>query len=142
MPAPAPTVTVSAPAVPRSGVLSWTWPADGQIIGRFSAAATGNRGIDIAGSRGDPVRAAEAGEVVYAGSGLLRYGDLVIIKHNDQFLSAYAHNDNILVREGEQVQRGQRIATLGSTGIDRTMLHFEIRQNGNPVDPLRFLPAR
>ena len=99
-----------------------------------------NKGLDIAGKKGDAVLAAADGEVVYAGSGLLRYGELLIIKHNDQYLSAYAHNDALVVREGQRVTRGQKIAELGSTGVDRDMLHFEIRLEGKPVDPLIYLP--
>lgn len=125
-----------------SGLLRWMWPANGDVVGRYSTAANANKGIDIAGSAGDPVYAAESGEVVYAGNALLRYGELIIIKHNDQFLSAYAHNDSINVSEGDRVSRGQQIATLGSTGIDRDMLHFEIRLSGQPVDPSQYLPPQ
>ncbi|MHB8414873.1 MAG: murein hydrolase activator EnvC family protein [Acidiferrobacteraceae bacterium] len=100
----------------------------------------GSKGIDIGGSLGSAVRAAAAGEVVYTGSGLPGYGKLIILKHNKNFLSAYAHNSRILVKEGEMVRRGQEIAEMGSSGADRVMLHFEIRLRGNPVDPLRYLP--
>jgi lipoprotein NlpD len=124
----------------QQGPVNWGWPAQGNIIGRFSASGVENKGIDIAGQKGDAVVAAANGEVVYAGSGLLRYGDLVIIKHNDLFLSAYAHNSALLVSEGDRVSRGEKIAELGSTGIDQDMLHFEIRLEGNPVDPLSYLP--
>ncbi|MDG2175253.1 MAG: peptidoglycan DD-metalloendopeptidase family protein [Gammaproteobacteria bacterium] len=124
----------------QQGPVSWGWPAQGSIIGRFSAAGVENKGIDIAGQKGESVVAAANGEVVYAGSGLLRYGDLVIIKHNDLFLSAYAHNSALLVSEGDRVSRGEKIAELGSTGIDQDMLHFEIRLEGSPVDPLEYLP--
>jgi lipoprotein NlpD len=124
----------------QQGPINWDWPYRGTIVGRFDAAGVESKGIDIAGFKGDAVLAAADGEVVYAGSGLLRYGELLIIKHNDMFLSAYAHNDALLVREGERVTRGQKIAELGSTGVDRDMLHFEIRQEGQPVDPLTFLP--
>jgi lipoprotein NlpD len=122
-------------------LLRWVWPANGRVIGNFSSSDTA-KGIDIAGSAGDPVYAAEAGEVVYAGNALLRYGELIIIKHNEQFLSAYAHNDSLYVSEGDRVTRGQEIAGLGSTGIDREMLHFEIRLAGRPVDPVAYLPPR
>lgn len=125
-----------------SALLRWVWPAQGDLIATFSRASNENKGVDIAGNNGDPVVAAESGEVVYAGNGLLRYGELVIIKHNDQFLSAYAHNNSINVSEGENVTRGQQIANLGSTGIDRNMLHFEIRLAGQPVDPQNYLPPR
>ena len=98
--------------------------------------------IDIAGKPGDAVKAAANGNVVYAGSGLLGYGNLIIVNHNEHYLSAYAHNRKILVQEGEDVKAGQVIAELGSTGTDKPMLHFEIRKNGNPVDPSRYLPRR
>lgn len=120
----------------------WAWPARGKVIGKYSSVGVENKGINIAGQEGDEVFAAGAGEVVYAGSALLRYGNLLIIKHNEQFLSAYAHNSKLLVAEGDIVSRGQIIAALGSSGIDQEMLHFEIRQNGTPVDPMRFLPSR
>ena len=126
----------------QQGPVSWGWPAQGNIIGRFNPDGVENKGIDIAGRKGDAVMAAADGEVVYAGSGLLRYGELLIIKHNDLFLSAYAHNDALLVREGDRVRMGQKIAELGSTGVDRDMLHFEIRLEGQPVDPLSYLPPR
>eukprot|EP00389_Voromonas_pontica_P000884 GDKH01001308.1.p1 GENE.GDKH01001308.1~~GDKH01001308.1.p1 ORF type:complete len:108 (-),score=20.05 GDKH01001308.1:316-639(-) len=101
-----------------------------------------NKGIDIAGKAGDSVRAAASGNVVYAGSGLLGYGNLIIVNHNEHYLSAYAHNRKILVQEGEDVKAGQVIAELGNSGTDRPKLHFEIRKNGNPVDPAHYLPAR
>ena len=126
----------------NQGPVNWDWPARGAVVGTFSASGVENKGIDIAGSRGDPVVAAAGGEVVYAGSGLLRYGDLLIIKHNDSFLSAYAHNSVLLVAEGDRVRQGEQIAELGSTGIDREMLHFEIRLEGKPVDPMGYLPPR
>ncbi len=132
----------SRPAGNDNSLLRWVWPAQGNLIAAFSRADNENKGVDIAGNIGDPVVAAESGEVVYAGNGLLRYGELVIIKHNDQFLSAYAHNDSINVSEGDSVSRGQQIANLGSTGIDRNMLHFEIRLAGQPVDPEDYLPPR
>lgn len=131
----------SAPALP-SGPIAWAWPSAGRIIGRFDEASVDKKGIDFDGNKGDPVKAAADGQVVYAGSGLLRFGDLIILKHDDRFLSAYAHNDKILVKEGEFVKQGQVIAELGSSGIDRNMLHFEIRVEGTPVDPLRHLPSR
>jgi len=100
------------------------------------------RGIAIAGARGDPVRAAAGGEVVYAGSGLVGYGRLIILKHDARFISAYGHNDELLVSEGEVVKTGQLIARLGNSGAERPMLHFEIRVDGTPVDPTRYLPRR
>ena len=140
---PAPATPAPAQAIPvrvNQGPVSWAWPYQGSIVGRFSEAGVENKGLDIAGRKGDAVLAAADGEVVYAGSGLLRYGELLIIKHNDQYLSAYAHNDALVVNEGQRVTRGQKIAELGSTGVDRDMLHFEIRLEGKPVDPLRYLP--
>jgi lipoprotein NlpD len=120
----------------------WTWPARGSVIGVFSASEPGRKGLDIAGERGQPIHAAAAGKVVYSGGGLIGYGNLIIVKHNDSYLSAYAHSARLLVKEGEWVQAGQRIAEMGQTGTDRVMLHFEIRRQGKPVDPLRYLPPR
>jgi len=118
----------------------WSWPVDGRVANRQKD--RGQKGLDIRGTRGEPVRAASDGRVVYLGSGLRGYGQLIIIKHNDEFLSAYAHNDRIHVKEGETVRRGQKIADMGSTGTDRVKLHFEIRRHGAPVDPLTYLPKR
>lgn len=120
----------------------WQWPTQGQIIGRYVAGDPKRQGLDIAGQAGQPVVAAAAGTVVYSGAGLVGYGELIIIKHNDEWLSAYAHNRRRLVAEGEQVRAGQQIAELGRTGTSRDMLHFEIRRNGKPVDPLTLLPPR
>ncbi|UCJ19240.1 peptidoglycan DD-metalloendopeptidase family protein [Pseudomonas sp. MM211] len=120
----------------------WAWPASGAIIGRFSSNGSLNKGIDIAGELGQPVLAASGGSVVYAGSGLRGYGELVIIKHSDTYVSAYGHNRRLLVREGQQVKVGQQIAEMGSTGTDRVKLHFEIRRQGKPVDPMQYLPRR
>jgi len=119
--------------------LKWQWPADGSIIGRFG---TANKGIDIAGKLGDAVRASASGDVVYSGSGLLGYGQLIIVKHNDQFLSAYAHNRVLLVKEGDSVKAGDKIAEIGSSGTEKVKLHFEIRRDGKPVDPEQYLPRR
>lgn len=119
--------------------IRWVWPAHGQVITVFRP-ALGHKGIDIAAAAGTPVRAAAAGRVVYAGSGLRGYGELIIIKNNNKFLSAYAHNSRILVEEGDSVRQGQKIAEMGSSGTDRVMLHFEIRLRGNPVNPLTYLP--
>jgi lipoprotein NlpD len=135
------------PAKSRAGVKtgtvagSWAWPTDGQILKRFSDSDSG-KGLDIGGNRGQTVKAAAGGRVVYQGSGLRGYGQLIIIKHSDEFLSAYAHNDRIYVKEGDVVKRGQKIADMGSTGTDRVKLHFEIRRQGVPTDPLRYLPKR
>ncbi len=112
------------------------------MLARFGANNSLNRGIDIGGNLGQPVIAAADGQVVYAGSGLRGYGNLLIIKHNDTYLSAYAHNRRLLVDEGESVKGGQRIAEMGSSGTDKVMLHFEIRRNGTPVDPMGYLPRR
>ncbi|MFP5383185.1 MAG: peptidoglycan DD-metalloendopeptidase family protein [Gammaproteobacteria bacterium] len=120
----------------------WQWPADGRVLAPFSASGSGPKGISIEGKSGDPVRAAGDGQVVYTGSSLVGYGQLVILKHDEVFLSAYAHNSRLLVREGEKVKAGQAIAEMGSTGADRVKLHFEIRRNGQPVDPVGVLPTR
>ena len=124
--------------------ISWKWPTTSKnVVQYFSPYAQGdgvNKGLDIAGRRGSSIKAAAAGKVVYSGSGLIGYGRLIIIKHNDFFLSAYAHNKEILVKEGEQIKLGQKIATMGSSGTNRVILHFEIRRNGKPVNPLKFLP--
>lgn len=138
VPPPAGTSTVPAGPSPKG----WTWPSNGILIGKFSSNGSLNKGIDIAGDLGQPVLAASDGSVVYAGSGLRGYGELVIIKHSDTYVSAYGHNRRLLVREGQQVKAGQTIAEMGSTGTDRVKLHFEIRRQGKPVDPLQFLPRR
>lgn len=130
---------VPPPATSASG---WGWPANGQVIGLFSSNSSLNKGIDIAGDLGQPVYAASTGSVVYAGSGLRGYGELVIIKHSDTYVSAYGHNRRLLVREGQRVKAGQKIAEMGSTGTDRVKLHFEIRRQGKPVDPMQYLPRR
>jgi lipoprotein NlpD len=119
----------------------WEWPADGSIASRFSASGN-NKGLDIAGKRGQPVRAAAPGQVVYKGGGLRGYGQLIIVKHNRDFLSAYAHCDHIYVEEGDVIKRGQKIAAMGNSGTDQVKLHFEIRYRGSPVDPLKYLPRR
>ena len=138
-PRPAPPPVVTAP--PASG-FAWRWPADGSLVGRFVTGEPTKQGIDIAGSEGAPVRAAADGTVVYSGAGLVGYGELVIIKHNEQWLSAYGHNRKRLVNEGQLVKAGQTIAEMGHSGAPRDMLHFEIRYTGKPVDPLLYLPAR
>ncbi|MBI5611826.1 MAG: peptidoglycan DD-metalloendopeptidase family protein [Gammaproteobacteria bacterium] len=117
----------------------WAWPVKGKILNPFNETA-GNKGLDIAGTRGQTIAAAADGRVVYQGGGLRGYGQLIIVKHSDDFLSAYAHNDKIHVKEGDQVKRGQKIAEMGNTGTDQIKLHFEIRRQGVPVDPLRYLP--
>lgn len=138
LPPPAKVAAGASRAV--SGV-TWRWPADGGVIGRFSS-GDAIPGIEIAGKSGDTVRAAADGVVVYSGNGLVGYGELVIIKHNDSFLSAYGHNRKRLVKEGQRVSAGQPIAEMGSTGATRDELEFQIRKDGNPVDPLGYLPPR
>jgi len=120
--------------------VAWMWPAAGRVLAGFSDAT--NKGLDIVGKIGDPVFASAGGRVVYSGVGLRGYGKLVIIKHNQTYLSAYAHNSNILVKEGQNVARGQKIAEIGNTDSPQVKLHFEIRRLGKPVDPLKFLPER
>jgi lipoprotein NlpD len=147
-PAPAPPEVVPVPpppaAEPERGAgtdgedVDWMWPAKGKVLSPFSEAS---KGMDIAGRKGAPVLAAAAGRVVYAGAGLRGYGKLVIIKHNNTWLSAYAHNDNILVKEQQDVRKGQKIAEIGSSDADQVMLHFEVRRQGKPVDPAKILPA-
>lgn len=121
---------------------NWIWPANGKILSRFSARSNANRGLDISGVLGQPVRATAQGKVVYKGSGLRGYGNLVIIKHNNNYLSAYAHNSKIHVVENEVVKAGQRIADIGSSDVSQAKLHFEIRYKGKPVDPLNYLPQK
>ncbi|QYJ88072.1 peptidoglycan DD-metalloendopeptidase family protein [Shewanella mesophila] len=121
-------------------VYRWFWPVKGKLIGKFSANEQGNKGIKIAGSRGDRIQAAADGRVVYAGNALRGYGNLVIIKHSDDYLSAYAHADKILVKEKQFVTAGQTVASMGQTGTNKVMLHFEIRYHGKSVDPLKYLP--
>jgi lipoprotein NlpD len=119
--------------------LEWSMPARGKVIGEFSESAN-RKGIDIAGKLGQPVFASAPGKVVYSGSGLRGYGKLIIIKHNSTYLSAYAHNDQLLVKEGQSVTRGQKIAEMGNTDADQVKLHFEVRRLGKPVDPAKYLP--
>jgi lipoprotein NlpD len=141
-PVTAPSSTSGLIASGSTAITSWRWPTDGKIIDNFSAAEGGNKGIDIAGSRGQPVKSTAEGRVVYAGNALRGYGNLIIIKHNDDYLSAYAHNDTMLVREQQEVKAGQQIATMGNTGTSSVRLHFEIRYKGKSVNPLRYLPQR
>ncbi len=125
-----------------SANIVWRWPAEGKIIDDFSTSGEGNKGIDIAGSRGQSVVSAADGRVVYAGNALRGYGNLIIIKHNDDYLSAYAHNDSMLVSEQQEVKAGQKIATMGSSGASSVRLHFEVRYKGRSVNPLQYLPQR
>lgn len=129
------------PSLLPKQVKKWSWPADGKLVEKFSV-SRGNKGIDISGTPGAPVQAAAHGRVVYAGSGLRGYGQLIIVQHSDTFLSAYAHNQRLLVREGDDVRRGQTISEMGNTGTDSVKLHFEIRKQGEPIDPLTVLPPR
>ncbi|MEH6566157.1 MAG: peptidoglycan DD-metalloendopeptidase family protein [Halopseudomonas sp.] len=144
---PRPAATQSRPPANTSAQVSlpttvagWNWPARGTLLARFQSNGSLNKGIDIAGQLGEPVKAAADGVVVYAGRGLIGYGEMIIVKHNETYLSAYAHNSRLLVKEGEQVKVGQSIAEMGSSGTDRVKLHFEIRRKGQPVDPLAYLP--
>ena len=153
LPPPAPTPAAAVAAAPSAAVASappaarqgdddvnWTWPASGTVLTSFDDARS--KGLAIAGKVGDPVVAAADGRVVYAGSGLRGYGNLVIVKHNATYLTAYAHNQTLLVKEDQAVRRGQKIAEMGSTDADRVQLHFEIRKQGKPIDPARLLPPR
>ena len=141
MPVPA-NAPAAAPATAATNDdnLVFAWPHPGQVLSGFDE--TKNKGLDFAGKAGDPVLAAADGKVVYAGSGLRGYGNLVILKHNNTYLTAYAHNQTLLVKEDQTVQKGQRIAEMGSSDADRVKLHFEIRKQGKPVDPAKLLPAR
>ena len=150
-PAPATPAASTPPALPpvaptppvaREGDdnVNWLWPANGSVVGSFDESRT--KGIAIAGKAGDPVVAAADGKVVYAGSGLRGYGNLVIIKHNNTYLTAYAHNQGLMVKEEQAVKRGQKIAEMGSSDAERVQLHFEIRKQGKPIDPARLLPPR
>ena len=130
----------SEPARPSSASLPWLWPTAGKVIENFDDPR--NKGIDIAGNEGAPVQAAADGEVVYVGSAVRGYGNLVIVRHSDDYITAYAHNRKVLVAEKQSVKRGQAIAELGRSDADRPKLHFEIRHQGKPVDPLKYLPAR
>lgn len=140
---PAPVAAVSAKAasgaVPAASA-SWRWPAAGRVVRRFDG--TLNKGIDIAGPRGDVVRATRAGRVVYAGTGIAGYGLMLILRHSEEYLSAYGHSDALLVKEGDAVRAGQGVARRGSSGTDSVKLHFEIRRHGRPLDPLSVLPER
>jgi len=146
-PASAPVAGVSKPpvvppVVPVGGddEITWIWPTKGNVIGEFDE--NKNKGLDIAGSAGDSVLASADGKVVYAGAGLRGYGNLIILKHNNTYLTAYAHNQSLLVKEDQSVKKGQKIAEMGNSDSDKVKLHFEVRRQGKPVDPLKYLPAR
>jgi len=140
--APQPQAAASAPQAPAGGEedIAWLWPAQGTPVASFDEVK--NKGIDIAGKAGDPVLAAADGRVVYSGAGLRGYGNLIILKHNNTYLTAYAHNQTLLVKEDQSVRKGQKIAEMGNSDADRVKLHFEIRRQGKPVDPIKYLPAR
>ncbi|WP_052417316.1 peptidoglycan DD-metalloendopeptidase family protein [Cellvibrio mixtus] len=135
-------VDLTNKTIAKSDAPQWRWPTRGIILSSFQGNDGFNKGIDLGGKLGEPVLAAATGQVVYAGSGLRGYGKLLIIKHNETFLSAYAHNERLRVKEGDLVKAGQVIADMGSSGTDRVKLHFEIRRDGTPVDPLKYLPRR
>lgn len=139
---PAARATPAQPTVARHGKLGWDWPTSGPLLAAYDASAPLGRGIKLGGQRGQAIRSAEGGKVVYSGSGLIGYGRLIIIKHNDKFLSAYGHNEDILVAEGDKVTKGQKIATMGVATDGKPLLHFEIRRDGKPVDPAQYLPRR
>ena len=138
--APAPAATASRDPSNSDDDVTWSWPALGPVTANFDGGRT--KGLVVSGKAGDPVLAAADGRVVYAGSGLRGYGNLVILKHNNTWLTAYAHNQTLLVKEDQSVRRGQKIAEMGSTDADKVQLHFEIRRQGKPVDPARLLPPR
>ena len=135
---PPPRAEETRPAAPDNEDIDWMWPAKGKVLAAFSETS---KGMDIAGRKGAPVLAAASGRVIYADAGVRGYGKLIIIKHNDTWVSAYAHNDNILVKEQQDVRRGQKIAEMGSSDADQVKLHFEVRRQGKPVDPAKLLPA-
>ncbi len=130
------------PATPVPALTGWQWPVDGPVLEGFSERTRFSRSLQLGGDRGAPVKAAAAGRVVYAGDGLVGFGNLVILSHEGKYLSAYGHNDRLLVKVGDVVRRGQTIANMGSTGTDRVKLHFEIRKDGSPINPTGVLPAR
>ncbi|MDT7517470.1 peptidoglycan DD-metalloendopeptidase family protein [Rhodoferax sp. TBRC 17660] len=139
-PASAPAVAAVTPVATSDDAVAWMWPGNGTVLAGFDEVK--NKGLDIGGNAGDPVLAAGEGKVVYAGAGLRGYGNLIILKHNNTFLTAYAHNQTLLVKEDQTVKKGQKIAEMGSTDADRVKLHFEVRRQGKPVDPMKYLPAR
>ena len=128
--------------VSNNNKLTWRWPTQGKVVSTFSIRDPGRRGIDIVGRKGQPVNATATGRVVYRGNGLRGYGNLIILKHNETYFSAYAHTENVVVKENEKVKLGQKLADMGNTSSEQTKLHFEIRRNGKPVNPLRYLPKR
>ena len=139
-PASSPGAAKVPQATPGDDEINWLWPANGPLVGGFDEIK--NKGVDIGGSAGDPVLAAADGRVVYVGAGLRGYGNLIILKHNNTYLTAYAHNQALLIKEDQSVRRGQKIAEMGNSDADRVKLHFEVRRQGKPVDPIKFLPPR
>ncbi|TDV36364.1 murein DD-endopeptidase MepM/ murein hydrolase activator NlpD [Paraburkholderia caballeronis] len=137
---PPPAPGASDATAPGTGTIALAWPARGPMLNGFDDSK--NKGVNIGGAAGDPVKAAADGRVVYAGNGLRGYGNLIIIKHDATFLTAYAHNRSLMVKEGDAVTKGQKIAEMGNTDSDRVMLHFEVRRQGKPVDPLKYLPPQ
>lgn len=141
---PAPASSSPAPVVAAASAgeddIAWIWPSNGHVLAGFDDAK--NKGLDIGGAAGDPVLAAADGRVVYVGAGLRGYGNLIILKHNNTFLTAYAHNQTLLIKEDQSVRKGQKIAEMGNSDSDRVKLHFEVRRQGKPVDPAKYLPAR
>ncbi len=139
--AASPTTSAAAETTSADDAVSWAWPVhQGAVLSGFDEVK--NKGVDLAGNLGDPVLAAADGRVVYSGAGLRGYGNLIILKHNNTYLTAYAHNQTLLVKEDQTVRKGQKIAEMGNSDADRIKLHFELRRQGKPVDPLKFLPAR
>ena len=139
---PPPAVSTPAPAggATSEDEIAWIWPTHGAVLAGFDEVK--NKGLDIGGVAGDPVLAAADGRVVYVGAGLRGYGNLIILKHNNTYLTAYAHNQTLLIKEDQSVRKGQKIAEMGSSDADRVKLHFEVRRQGKPVDPAKYLPAR
>jgi len=139
--AASPSTSAAADTTSADDAVSWAWPVQqGAVLSGFDEVK--NKGVDLAGNLGDPVLAAADGRVVYSGAGLRGYGNLIILKHNNTYLTAYAHNQTLLVKEDQTVRKGQKIAEMGNSDADRIKLHFELRRQGKPVDPLKFLPAR
>lgn len=139
-PAAATATDTAAAAAAGDSALSWVWPVNGPVLAGFDEVK--NKGVDIGGTAGEPVLAAAEGRVVYVGAGLRGYGNLIILKHNNTYLTAYAHNQSLLVKEDQTVRKGQKIAEMGNSDADRVKLHFEVRRQGKPVDPLKYLPSR
>lgn len=135
-----PVASTPPPDAATEDTLAWGWPANGPVLAGFDEVK--NKGLDLGGAAGESVAAAADGRVVYAGAGLRGYGNLIILKHNNTYLTAYAHNQTLLVKEDQTVRRGQKIAEMGSSDADRVKLHFEVRRQGKPVDPAKYLPAR